>query len=45
MIESVFLPEAYIVPGEWEKPMPTYFHQVMTDQELADILAWITTLK
>jgi len=45
MIESVFLPEAYIVPGEWEKTMPTYFHQVMTDQELADILAWIETLK
>jgi hypothetical protein len=45
MIESIFQPEAYIVPGEWEESMPTHFHQIMTDQELADILAWIATLK
>ena len=45
MIESIFLPEAYIVPGEWEKNMPTHYHLTMTDQELADILAWIATLK
>ena len=45
MIESIFIPEAYIVPSEWEKPMPTHYHLTMTDQELADILAWIATLK
>jgi hypothetical protein len=45
MIESIFLAEAYIVPGEWEEPMPTTFQQRMSDQELADILAWIATLK
>ena len=45
MIESIFQPEAYIVPGEWEKPMPTTFQQRMSDQELADILAWIATLE
>jgi hypothetical protein len=44
-IESIVLPEAYIVPGEWKNPMPTTFYQRMTNQELADILAWITTLK
>jgi len=45
MIELVFLPEAYIVPGEWKEPMPTYYRQIMSDQELADILAWIGTLE
>lgn len=45
MIESIFQPEAYIVPGEWEKPMPTKYQQNMSEQELADILAWIVTLK
>lgn len=45
VIESIFLPEAYIVPGEWEKIMPLSYHQRLTDQELADILAWMATLK
>jgi hypothetical protein len=45
IIESVFLPEIYLAPGEWEKSMPTYFYQVMTDQELADILAWMASLE
>lgn len=45
MVESIFQPEAYIVPGEWKESMPTTFQQRMTDQELADILAWIATLK
>lgn len=45
MIESTFLPEVYIVPGDWKEPMPTYFRDLMTDQELADILAWIATFR
>ena len=45
MIESIYQPEAYIVPGEWKEPMPTTFQQRMSEQELADILAWIATLK
>ena len=45
IIESIFLPEAYIVPGEWKEPMPTTFQQRMSNQELADILAWIDILK
>jgi len=45
MIESIFQPEAYIVPGDWEESMPITFQQRMSDQELADILAWIATLK
>ena len=45
LIESIFQPEAYIVPGEWKEPMPTTFQQRMSTQELTDILAWIATLK
>jgi len=45
LIESILDPEAYIVPGEWDKPMPTYFRFKLNDQDLADILAWIDTLK
>jgi len=44
-IESVYLPEAYIVPGEWKRPMPTYFLDRISHQELADIIAWIETLE
>lgn len=43
-IESIFVPGAYIVPGEWKNPMPIYSLERMTEQELADILAWINTL-
>jgi hypothetical protein len=45
MIESILLPEAFIVPGEWEEFMPRYYLQTLTDQDLADILAWISTLE
>jgi mono/diheme cytochrome c family protein len=45
VIESIFLPEAYIVPGEWHGGMPLSFPQRLTDQELADILAWMATLE
>ncbi|MGB7876907.1 MAG: hypothetical protein WBL25_21190, partial [Anaerolineales bacterium] len=33
MIESIFQPEAYIVPGDWEESMPTTFQQRISDQE------------
>ena len=45
VIESILLPEAFIVPGEWDETMPTHFNQTMSEQELADILAWMATLK
>jgi len=44
-IESIFFPQAYIVPGEWEKEMAPYNPAGFTDQELADLLAWITSLE
>lgn len=45
MIESIFLPEAYIVPGEWPDEMSPVYRLIMSDQDLADILAWIGTLE
>ena len=45
IIESIFLPETYILPGEWEKAMPLTFHLRMTDTELANIMAWLSTLE
>jgi hypothetical protein len=43
IIESILSPAAYTVPGDWPKPMPETFHEEMTDEELADILAWLET--
>jgi hypothetical protein len=45
IIESVVLPEAYVVEGEWEEEMPTYFKDIISDQDLADIIAWMGTFK
>ena len=43
--ESVYLPTAYIVPGDFPEPMPQTFHYRLTDpQEIADLLAWIVAL-
>jgi hypothetical protein len=44
-LESILLPQVYIVPGEWGDPMPTTYAARMTDQELANILAWLETLE
>jgi hypothetical protein len=43
IIESTLLPEAYLVPGEWEEAMPTYYADRIEDQDLADIIAWMAT--
>lgn len=45
LIESIFLPEAYVLPGEWAEAMPATFHQRITDEELANIMAWIESLE
>ena len=45
ILESILLPQVYIVPGEWGDPMPTTYAARMTDQELAQILAWLETLE
>ena len=45
IIESILLPEAYFVPGEWPKAMSTFNINIITDQEIADITAWMETLE
>ena len=45
IIESILLPEAYFVPGEWPEAMSTFNIHIMEDQELADILAWMKKLE
>ena len=45
IIESILLPEAYFVAGEWPDTMSTFTIKIIEDQELADILAWMETLE
>jgi hypothetical protein len=43
--ESIYLPELYIVEGEWVEAMPTTFNYRLTDaQDLADLIAWLEAL-
>jgi mono/diheme cytochrome c family protein len=43
VLESIFMPGVYLVPGEWKDTMPYNFHDYITDEELADIMAWMKT--
>jgi mono/diheme cytochrome c family protein len=45
LIESIRFPDVYVVPGNWPEPMPTDFGERLTDQDLADILAWLDTFE
>lgn len=45
LIESIFLPAAYVVPGEWEERMPHGYHEFLTPREVADIVAWLNTFE
>jgi hypothetical protein len=45
VIESILVPEAYFVPGDWNEPMPVPIYNIPTEQELADIIAWMKTLE
>jgi len=45
IIESILLPEAYFVSGEWPDTMSTFTIDIIADQELADIIAWMKTLE
>lgn len=45
ILESILYPDAYQVAGDWDEEMPIYLADIMTEQELADILAWINTLE
>jgi hypothetical protein len=43
VIESILSPATHTVPGDWPNPMPETFHEDMSNEELADILAWLET--
>jgi cytochrome c2 len=45
LIESIFNPAAYVLPGDWEEAMPDTYHLRITDTELANIIAWIQSLE
>jgi len=45
VIESIILPEAYIVEGEWEEAMPKHYGATVDNQDLADIIAWMATFE
>ena len=45
IIESIFRPDVYILPGEWEEAMPDTYHVRITDADLANIIAWIQSLE
>jgi cytochrome c2 len=43
LVESILYPEAYILPGDWLETMPDTFHEELTAQDLADLIAWMET--
>jgi hypothetical protein len=45
ILESILLPEIYVVSGDWEAQMEKYLRNRITEQELADILAWLDTFE
>jgi mono/diheme cytochrome c family protein len=45
IIESVLLPEVYAIPGNWPEPMPTDYGDLLTEQDLADIFAWMSSFE
>jgi hypothetical protein len=46
ILESILLPEIYIVPGTPSgAAMPTNFDELLTKQDLADLLLWLSTFE
>ncbi len=45
VLESIFLPAAYSLPGEWVDTMPNTYHEYMTEEELDNIMAWLSTFE
>ena len=45
LIESIVLANEYIVPGEWDQKMGSTLGNTLTVQELADLIAWVTSGK
>jgi len=45
IIESIYIPDIYHAPGEWKEPMFVSIYNPITNEELADIIAWMKTLE
>jgi hypothetical protein len=45
ILESILLPEIYIVSGDWEVHMDKYLRNRITEPDLAEILAWLDTFE
>jgi len=45
IIESIFHPEVYDISGNWPEPMPTDYSDLLTEQDLADILTWLSSFE
>jgi len=45
LFEAIVLPNAYIVPGYAQGIMPANYGQTLSDQDLADLIAYLLTLK
>jgi hypothetical protein len=45
ILESIFIPEAHMVPGEWAVTMPVDFAGRIDEEELVHLLAWLETFE
>lgn len=45
LYESIVEPNAYIVPGFQDSIMPSEFSKTLSEQELADLVAYLVSLK
>lgn len=45
ILESILLTDIYIVPGDWEEAMSPIRYVGMTEQDLADVIAWMNTFE
>lgn len=43
LIESIVLANDYIIPGEWKENMGSTLAYTLTVQDLADVIAWMTS--
>lgn len=45
ILESIFHPQIYVVPGEWSKEMSPYNPDFFSEKDLADLIAWLNSLE
>jgi hypothetical protein len=45
ILESILLPEVYLVDGDWYEFMTPDFGKLLTKQDLADLIAWMSTFE